>query len=556
MKHNIIIKIGLLFMVIISVSACSDFLERDPMGVMDEDSYYTTDDAAMELLSNCYGTMLAGFPYAINRVAEGSESVDDADGGGSDAGDRPQVADVGTGKPETSNSLLLETWDNRYEGIGRCNSALEAFSAEGTTFVSGGNEVSEETISRYISEVKFLRAWYYFDLVTVFKEVPLIVSTLDASERVAKAGAEDIRTQLYDDLDAAINDDNLPRASELTDEELGRVSKDAAYVLKARIALYFAGLMSQGKMEGDATTEYKLAKSAAAEVINTGGLSLLDDYQELYRGDYETGTQSSECIFTVLTTYKGDIGMSTDAFAIMNVGRNNVGGWGGNCPTKDLASEFEVGDPRKIFTIISHGDIFPTLAGGEEYHDYSGYYNDFNLQQSRKAYVPQAHREDGNLLKSKWSPYWIRYSEVLLIYAEATLEIGGTNSEVAEYINMVRHRAFVTTSKKDEEAIYRKFEEDLFPIDELTFTSQYAVTTSDDLLKAIKHERRVELALEGLRLYDLIRWGDYATTMQAFYQKYGFADKGISASENSWPFPIPQTEIDASNGVLVQNSNY
>ena len=555
MKHYII-KIGILTMAIIFVYACSnDFLERDPLGVTDEDTYYTTDGAAMELLTNCYETMLAGFPYSINRVAEGTETVDDADVGGSDAGDRPQTADVATGNPETSNSLLLETWDNRYEGIGRCNSALEAFSTEGIFFVSDGDTVSEETISRYISEVKFLRAWYYFDLVTVFKEVPLIVSTLDASERVAKASIEDIRTQLYDDLDAAIDDDNLPRASELTSDELGRVSKDAAYVLKGRIALYLAGLMSQGKMDGDAATDYGLAKSAASEVINTGGLSLLDDYQELYRGDYETGTQSAECIFTVLSTYDGNIGMETDHFAIMNVGRNNVGGWGGNCPTKDLASEFEVGDPRKIFTIISDGDIFPSLDGGEEYHDYTGYYNN-NLQQSRKAYVPQAYRENGGLVKSNWSPYWIRYSEVLLIYAEATLETGGSNSEVAEYINMVRQRAFVTTSKEDEEAIYRKFEEDLFPIDESTFTSQYAVKESDDLLEAIKHERRVELALEGLRLYDLIRWGDYATTMQAYYQNDGFADKGISATENSWPFPIPQTEIDASNGVLVQNSNY
>ena len=75
-------------------------------------------------------------------------------------------------------------------------------------------------------------------------------------------------------------------------------------------------------------------------------------------------------------------------------------------------------------------------------------------------------------------------------------------------------------------------------------------------MEAIKKERRTELALEGFRLYDLIRWNEYAPTMKAFHSKYGFADKGINAGENSWPFPIPQSEIDRSNGVLVQNANY
>ena len=556
MKYNIL-KISLLFMGSFLIHACSDdFLERDPKGTLTEDSYFKTDDAGMKIVANCYQPMLAGFPYSINKVATGSESVDDADCGGSDAGDRPQVSAVGKGRPLASNALLSETWDNRYEGIGRCNAGIEDLSAEGISLTSGGETVSAGTISRYISEMKFLRAWYYFDLVNVFKEVPLVVATPDPSDRLAKASVEDIRTQLYADLDAAIADDNLPRAIDLSADELGRVSKDAAYALKARIAMFFAGLMSQEKMEGDAGAEYLLAKNAAAEVINTGGLSLLPDYQDLYRGDYEAGPQSRECLFTALTTYLPDIGMSTDAFSIMNVGRNNVGGWGGDCPTRDLASAFEPGDPRKIFTIISDGDIFPTLSGGEEVHNYQGYYNDYNLQQSRKAFVPQAYREDGDLQRSKWTPYWMRYSEVLLIYAEATLQSGGSPAEVVNSINEVRHRAFVTTSKKDESAIYRKFEADLSPVDETTFMAQYAVRESDDLLEAIKHERRVELALEGLRLYDLIRWGDYATTMKAFYQKYGFADKGINAGDNSWPFPIPQSEIDRSNGALVQNSNY
>jgi hypothetical protein len=526
------------------------------MGVLDEDSYFATDGAGMKLVANCYQPMLDGFPYSINRVAMFHETVDDADCGGSDPGDRPQTSEIGRGRPLASNSLLLETWQHRYAAIGRCNSAIESLGKPDLKLVSGGEPVPQGTISRYLSEVKFLRAWYYFDLVNTFAGVPVIVSTLPPSERPPRGSLEDIRTQLYADLDDAIADPNLPASKNLPNAELGRATKDAAKTLKARIAMFFAGLMAQGKMQGDAAAEYAIAKQTAGDIINGSGLSLMPDFRDLYRGSYEAGPRSSESIFTVLRTYKPEIGFGGDAFCIMNVGRNSVGGWGGCCPTRDLAAAFEINDPRKQFTIISDGDIFPDAVGGEEVHNYRGYYNDYNLQHSRKAFVPQSFRNARDLTRSNWVPYWMRYSEVLLIYAEANLQTGGSKAESAEKLNQVRRRAFVTTSTKDEEAVYRKFGEDLTPVDEATFNAQYAVKESDDLLKAIKHERRVELALEGLRLYDLVRWGEYASTMQAFYKKYGFADKGINAGENSWPFPIPQAEIDRSNGALVQNPNY
>src|SRR5690606_33505074 len=188
---------------------------------------------------------------------------------------------------------------------------------------------------------------------------------------------------------------------------------------------------------------------------------LLPDFQDLFRGDYNVGPYSEESIFPVLRSYLPAINFGGDAFAIMNVGRNNVGGYGGNTPTRDLASEFEDEDPRKMFTIISDGDIFLNSTGGEEVHNYRGYYNDFNLQHSRKAFVPQQYRVQGNLLRSNWGPYWIRYSEVLLVYAEALLKTNSSTTDVAKYINEVRRRAFVTTSKIDEPAVFRKFQEGL-----------------------------------------------------------------------------------------------
>ncbi|WP_156307158.1 RagB/SusD family nutrient uptake outer membrane protein [Sphingobacterium endophyticum] len=551
-----IIKAMVLSALLIPMGCKKDYLTRDPYGILNQSEYFKTDGAGLKLLTSCYQPMSDSWGYTINKVAIGDEVVDNAGAGGSDPGDRPQTTEVGRGRPLASNALLFETWSNRFGGIGKCNIALDGFEKEGANLIQDGKPVSAETVKRYIAEVKFLRAWYYFDLITVFKEVPLIIQIEDPSSRKEKASLADLKAQVYKDLDEAIAETNLPRGNAFKSDEVGRVSKDAALALKARAALFFAGLIEQNILTGDAKAEYTLARNAAGDIVKNSGLSLLADFQDLFRGDYQVGPFSKENILGVLRKYDPAFGLGGDSFAIMNVGRNNVGGWGGNTPTKDLASSYDPADPRKMFTIISHNDIFKTSTGAEEVHNYRGYFNDFDLQQSRKAFVPQQYRQNNDLTRSNWQPYWIRYSEVLLVYAESIIKSGGTAAEALPYVNEVRKRAFVTTSKVDQPAIYRLFAKGLKPISESEFNSTYAVKTSDNVLNEIRKERRNELALEGIRLSDLIRTGTYASTMNAFYTKYGFADKGRDASDKSWPFPIPQIEIDRSNGVLVQNSNY
>lgn len=539
-----------------NISCKKDYLNRDPYGILNESEFFKTDGAGLKLVTSCYQPLADSWGYTVNKVAIMDESVDNADAGGSDPGDRPQTTEVGTGRPLASNALLNETWSNRYRGIGKCNQALDGLLTQGDNMIQNGAKLPKETLDRYIAEVKMLRAWYYFDLITVFKDVPLVITIEDPSTRKQKSRIEDIRTQLYKDLDEAIAEVNFPRRSQLTASETGRLSKDAALTIKARAALFFAGLMEQSKMEGDAMAEYVLAKNASGEVINSGNLNLLPDFNDLFRGDYKVGPFSPECIFGILHKFDPAYGLGGDAFAIMNVGRNNVGGWGGNTPTRDLASSFDAADPRKMMTIISHDDVFKTSSGGEEVHNYKGYFNDFNLQQSRKAFVPQQYRMDNNLQRSNWQPYWIRYSEVLLIYAEAVIKSGGSSTDALEKLNKVRYRAFVTTKKTDDPAVFRLFGQGLKAITDQEFQQTYAVKASDNILEAIRRERRNELALEGFRLYDLVRWGIYANTMKSFFTKYGFANKGRDATDKSWPFPIPQLEIDRSNGVLVQNENY
>jgi len=472
-----------IFILLIGAAASSckkDFLERDPLGVLGESAFLKSDGAGIKLVTSCYQPMLDGWGYTVNKIAIGDESVDNAGAGGSDPGDRPQTTEVGRGRPLTSNALLVETWNNRFSGVGKCNIALDALTREGANLVSNGVPVPAEVLARYFAEIKFLRAWYYFDLITVFKEVPLVLTIEDVSTRKEKANINDLRTQLYKDLDEAINDPNLPRRSGLPATEVGRATKDAAYALKARAALFFAGLMENNLMTGDAMAEYNIAKTAAGEVVLNGNLSLLPDFQDLFRGDYKVGPFSDECIFGVLRNYDPAFGLGGDAASIMNVGRNNVGGYGGNTPTRDLAAAYDPTDPRKMFTIISHNDIFLTSSGGQEVHNYQGYFNDYDLQHSRKAFVPQQYRIQDNLLQSNWQPYWIRYSEVLLMYAEAIFKTSGNSAEARPYLNEVRKRAFVTTSKQDDPAVFRKFASELIPIDEALFNSTYAIQPSDD----------------------------------------------------------------------------
>lgn len=329
-------------------------------------------------------------------------------------------------------------------------------------------------------------------------------------------------------------------AKELSADEFGRVTREAVYSFRARVALF--------------NKDYALAKSDCKKVIDSGAYELIPNYEDLFNS-VERGYMSKECIFMTYNSYNPPYCNGNPAL-IYFVGRGVTGGWGGEVPTYDLVNEYEVKDPRKVHTILSHGDIFPKKDGNEEVHDYTGYDN-FTKLQSRKHYVDHFRRPDAGLKQTDWSYYHIRYADVLLMYAESLIELGENLQEAVDVINKVRERAFLTTSPTDSYATYRAFNI-IDPITKEEFEKNYKVKIDDDLRKAVRHERRVELAAEGLRYYDLMRWGIFVEKIRAFYKTpEGIAtEKGSNISENTWPYPIPQAEIDKVGGALVQNDNY
>lgn len=526
------------------ISCNSDFLDRPTLGALDETTYLSTEDAGYKLLVNCYQPILNHWDYQTMKFDLGDQLTDDCAKGGSDAGDRVVITEVTRGNPTATSGLLTQFWDHRYkQAISPCNVFLSLITPETNLIKAGGALVTAEEKKRWIAEVYFMRAFYYFDLAMIFVNVPIIDRPLAAIEKsdITKANKEEVMNFILSDLEKAISEANLPGAASLPATETGRVTKEAALAFRARVNMFYGN--------------YEAAKTDLKTVVESGCYELTDDYETLFNSA-PNGYMSKEAVFITLRSYIPNY-TGGSVCPQMNLGRAGVGGWGGECPTQDLVSEYETGDPRLVHTVLSSGDIFVKPDGTDEVHDYSGYDN-FSLQHSRKQY-PDWSRRPLDLMNTDWTFYHIRYADVLLMYAECLIETGDDKQKAVDMINQIRYRAFVTSSPTDSYAKHRKFNltEDQ-RVTEDTFNSQYRVEVSDDLREALRHERRVELGGEGMRLYDLLRWGVFVPTMQAFGKtpEGVYSGAGTHVTENTYPYPIPQNEIDYVGGALTQNDNY
>lgn len=545
-KKHIINTFMLLVIGALGISCNSDFLERDANNTLDEATYLSTEDAGFKLLTSCYTPMYDNWRFQTMKFDVGDQLTDDFTKGGSDASDRVVITEVARGNPLPTSSMLFDLWDHRYnQGVGRCNVFLSQITPETSLIHSGGALVTTAEKQRWIAEARFLRAFYYYDLVTIFGNIPIIDRPMEAVEKntVVKSDYAEVMKFILADLDAAISETNLPSAKSLPASETGRITKEAALAFRARVYMF--------------DKNYEAAKTDLKAVIESGAYQLADSYEDLFNSA-EKGYKSKEAVFVTLYNYDATYQSSTSVCPQMNMGRNAVGGWGGECATLDLAAEYEIGDTRKVHTILSSGDIFEKADGSEEIHDYSGYDN-YALQHSRKQYVDYSRRNGNNLTRTDWTFYHIRYADVLLMYAECLVETNGDKQTVVDILNQIRYRAFVTSPATDSYAKSRKFNiPDNERITAEKFEASYKIKTTDDLRAAIRHERRVEFGGEGLRLYDLLRWGTFVSTMQAYAKTAEgiYCGAGQNVTDKTWPYPIPQKEIDNTEGSLTQNDNY
>lgn len=467
----------------------SKFLEVQPQGKQPSAQFWVTQDDATQAVNAAYSNLRSWPNVAFAAMAIESLGSDDAEKG-STPGDATFMNSYDDFTVTSSQGQLLDFWTGQYQNINYCNQVLDnvpAISMDATLK------------SRYFGEVKFIRAYSYFRLVRAFGAVPLRLHIAkDASEyNIPRSSKDSVYAAIEQDLnDAAAV---LPQSYPATD--IGRITKGAALALHAKVSMY--------------QKKWTDVLNYTNQVMGLG-YSLFPNFEQQFRIANEN---NSEEIFEIQCTYlaSNEDASNSQYSQIQGVKDAPNVGWGFNAPTQDLANEFEANDPRRDATILyagettPQGDVVPAPSGGAP-----AMYN-------QKSYVPfalAATTKSG----SGQDVRVIRYADVLLMNAEAANELNNPTQALAS-LELVRARA-----RGGNNAILPK------------------VTTTDQaaLRNAIWHERRVELAMEFDRYFDIIRQGRGAAILGA---------KGWKANKNE-VWPIPQNEIDLSAGVLTQNPGY
>ena len=386
-----------------------------------------------------------------------------------------------------TNSHIKNNWTGHYKIIFDANSLINVAVSSGDT--------SSGTLAN-IAEAKAIRGFCFFELRRDYGEVPVNLKTIvnPIDEIAPKKTIAEVDAQIIKDLTEAAVD--LP--NQWPTAYLGRATKGMANAVLAKIYLY------QGN--------YVKALEHAELVINSGVYQLNTSYDAEFT---KAGNNSKESILEVQKTYDFPTKYTNNFYESQGVRGSGTWdlGWGFNVPSTDLIAAYETGDLRKKTTILTSGgpDIYntATLPAGPNNP------NPVLAQQywNGKAYTLPSERTFYAQNKNHWENIkLIRYADIILIAAEAALQSGNAG-KATTYLNMIRTRAGLPN---------------------ITAT-----------LAAIKHERRIEFAMEFERFYDLVRWGDAITVLSS----KGYQDKHKY-------LPIPQDAIDKSQGVLVQNPNY
>lgn len=511
MKRNIIktINIALLLVGAITGSSCSDLLDQKPQGewnVNDQKGSFEGQVFAIYGLMRDFSVTSGTPALAIHNFRS-----EDAEKGSAKGDGEVNAKMYDDFEYSATNGLIASYWTGNYNIIHKSNTLLSDIKTE-----EEKGELSVDN-KRSKAEAMFFRSFAYFNLVRAFGEVPLITFKLDQAEdaNVPKSKVEDIYALIDSDLDFAA--ENLP--TQWGQIYIGRLTSGAANALHARAHM----------TRNDWANTHKYASA----VINSGMYNLNTPFDVIFR---EKGENSSESVFEIqctATASQPDDDKIGSKFALVQ-GVRGAGqfdlGWGWHTPTDILASAFEKNDPRKDETLLYFAKTAAeaaTMKPNKPYGEVPIAQTDVvNNYYNKKAYTDPA-------LRAKYTRYgaWfniriIRYSDVLLMAAEAANELGNV-SQASGLIEQVRARA-------------RGNNPNVLPL----------INTTDQSLmrEHIRHERRIELAMEWDRFYDLVRWGIAKEVLHAA-GKVNYQDKHAY-------LPIPQSQIDNSEGILVQNPNY
>lgn len=493
MKRNII-KTSIIagaVLTLVFTNSCRKFVEISPEYSIDSENYFNSEDdyrmaliAAYDMLQSTYANVILGEIASDNTLC-GGESATDVIGW-------QQVDDM---IHTPTNSNLKDIWDWMFAGVQRTN-----------YFMEFKDKIDFEGKDRMIGEVRFLRAYYNFELVKWFGPIPLKMD-----QRFKLGDEQTIPRSPVADVYAAIEQDLIYAESVLpaVQAETGRVTKGAAQALLGKAYLY----------------QEKFAEAAEVfdRLIAEGPYTLVEDYNSIFEAEGENGPES---VFEVQYTELEGAGFGCLQCSEGNVAvgfsgvRSYVGplftpGFSFNVPVQEATDQFEPGDRRKDVAIL---DIAAWAEStGASYttgYEHTGYFN--------RKYLPRTRGENAQNDLNLTNPNnyrAIRYADVLLMAAEANNRGGISDAKAQEYLNMVRSRAFGDENHH------------------ITFTGAA-------LTDAIYQERRVELMGEGHRFFDLVRTGRAPQEIEGFV-----------AGKHEL-FPVPLEELEFSAGNWLQNPNY
>ncbi|MDR5591196.1 RagB/SusD family nutrient uptake outer membrane protein [Christiangramia sp. SM2212] len=471
----------------LALSGCSDdFVEVDSQDENSEDYFNTPEEydlalvGAYDLLQSTYLNVMLGEIASDNTLA-----------GGESATDVPGIQEIDDMEHTPVNQQLRDIWSWMFAGVNRANYVLEF---QDKIDFEGKNEI--------IAQARFLRAYYYFELVKWFGDVPLAVN-----ERIQFGEQFDIARSPKEDVYALIEEDLMFAASNLpaTQAQEGRITSGAAQALLGKAYLY----------------QNKFAEAAAAfELVINGPYSLVQDYDSIFEPE---GENNSESIFEVQYSDKEGAGFGCLQCSEGNVavGFNGIRNYSGpvfesgfsfNVPVQEVVDIFSEDDIRKDVAILDiEAWAAETGATYSEGYEHTGYYN-------RKYIARQGDLNTGDANLTNPNNYRaIRLADVLLMAAEANFKKSSPDEDKARnYLNQVRNRA---------------------GLEDVTLSG-------NNLLNQIYEDRRLELVGEGHRFFDLVRTGRAAAEIDGFQ------------TGKHELFPIPAIEIQLAGNNWEQNPGY
>lgn len=470
-------------------TSCSDYVDYDPV-----ENYEIVADVYFQQVEDYEAAVIGVYDplqWMYMSTLIGDIASDNSLSGGESATDVIGVQEIDQMTHNPNNDNLTSIWRFLYEGVNRANYLEE-----------NKDKLDFEGKEALYGEVYFLRAYYYFDLVRMFGDVPLFVDKrLDASasgtlERTAKS---EVYAQIETDLLAAIA--ALPSST----AQKGRATKYAAQALLGKVYLYQEKFAEAANVLESVIGNYSLVNNYLDQFLKTGenGPESIFEVQHSNESNwYDWGfvPQGSEGNFGII--HNGPRAYSGPAYA---------SGWSFNVPTQKLVDSYEDGDSRKDATILDiEAWANETGASYSEGYKHTGYFN--------HKYIPRAGESGAQTELNYLTNYRaIRYADVLLMAAEANNRGGINDAKALNYVNRVRERAFGNSDHN-------------------------LNLSGTNLTTAIYAERNFELAMEGHRFFDLVRTGQAAANIDGF------------VSGKHEVFPIPQQEVDISG--LTQNPGY